>query len=696
MGDGTTVDETLINAIINENNPPIIVTSDSDAPGAAGTLRDAILLANSEPGLRNIAFAPDLSGPTGNIIILQSDLPVVTNDLVVAGPVIVNTNGYQGFVAAAGHTVTENDLVASDSGPGTTTPSTDTTPVYLDTSGITITTLSPVLVNPVNITYGTLLSNSQLEGVALATVGSNLVSIPGTFTFTSAAGTTLHGGQNQSESVTFTPKDTTAYAPETATVIVNVAKATPVIVSLSPVNITSYGTALANSQLSGTVTYGGSAVPGTLMYAKGAGSVPHAGNGQSEPVTFVPADPTDYAEVSSTVTVNVGTATPTVTVNAVNLIPGSELDNNQLTGTATSTVNGSTVAVQGIFTYTTNAGVVLDAGNGQIENVTFTPNDTTDFVTVASSVTVNVAQSSPVASTVFLNPVNITYGTALANGQISGTATYPIGGTPTTIPGTFAYTTAAGLVLNAGTGQSEAVMFTPDDTANYAPVPLTVTVNVAQATPTVTSVSAVNIPYGTALANIQLDGSASYVVNGSTVSVPGTFSYTSATGSVPNAGSGQSEAVTFTPSDATDYTTASSNASVSVSQATPTVTSINAVSITYGTALANTQLSGTASYTLERKHDCRPWHLCLLERRRQFAERWQRPERSRHIHARRHNRLHDRHLKRDSQRCAGDADRDSHRLRRCCHRQPVPGERDRHWRRRCKSRHADVHLLCRH
>ena len=30
-----------------------------------------------------------------------------------------------------------------------------------------------------------------------------------------------------------------AYAPESATVIVNVAKATPVIVSLSPVNITS-------------------------------------------------------------------------------------------------------------------------------------------------------------------------------------------------------------------------------------------------------------------------------------------------------------------------------------------------------------------------------------------------------------------------------------------------------------------------
>ena len=188
--------------------------------------------------MRNIAFAPNLSGPTGNVIILQSDLPVVTNDLVVAGPVVVDTNGYQGFVAAASHTVTETDLVASDSGPGTTTPSTDTTPVYLDTSGITITTLAPLLVDPINITYGTPLSNLQLQGVALATVGSNVVSIPGSFTFTSTAGTSLHAGSGQTEAVTFTPSNLMAYAPESSTVVVNVAKVTPVIVSLSSVNLT--------------------------------------------------------------------------------------------------------------------------------------------------------------------------------------------------------------------------------------------------------------------------------------------------------------------------------------------------------------------------------------------------------------------------------------------------------------------------
>ena len=420
LGDGTTVDETLINAIIGQNTAPIVVTSDSDAPGAAGTLRDAIQLANTKTGLQNIEFAPSLSGSTGNVIILQSNLPVASNDLVVAGPVIVDTNGYQGFVPAASHTVTETDDVASDSGPLTATTSTDATAVYVDTSGITITTLAPLLVNPVNITYGTALANSQLQGVAMATVGSNLVTIPGTFTFTGAAGTTLHAGQGQIEAVTFTPANTMQYAPEYATVVVNVAKVASVIGSLSPVSIT-YGTALASSQLSGTVTDGTNTLPGTLVYTSATGSIPHAGIGQSEQVTFIPADPTDYASAFSTVTLNVGQATPMVTVAPVNIIPGTALDSGQLGGTVTSTVNGITVNIPGSFTYTTNAGDVLNAGNGQIENVTFTPNDTTDYPTVASSVIVNVAQTSPVASSVTLNPVNITYGTALANGQITGT-----------------------------------------------------------------------------------------------------------------------------------------------------------------------------------------------------------------------------------------------------------------------------------
>ena len=284
-----------------------------------------------------------------------------------------------------------------------------------------------------------------------------------------------------------------------------------------------------------------------------------AGNGQSEAVTFTPTDTTDYTTASATVTVNVAQATPTVvTVNPVNITYGTALANGQLSGTAAWTVNGSPITVAGTFTYTSAAGTVLKASNsGQSEAVTFTPTDTTDYTTASSTVTVNVAQATP--TLVSVNPVNITYGTALANGQLSGAATWTVNGSPITVAGTFTYTSAAGTVLKAsGSGQSEAVTFTPTDTTDYTTATSTVTVNVAQATPTVVSVNPVNITYGTALANGQLSGTATWTVNGSPITVAGTFTYTTAAGTVLNASnSGQSEAVTFTPTDTTDYTTAS-------------------------------------------------------------------------------------------------------------------------------------------
>jgi hypothetical protein len=151
--------------------------------------------------------------------------------------------------------------------------------------------------------------------------------------------------------------------------------------------------------------------------------------------------------------------------------------------------------------------------------------------------------------------VNITYGTALANAQLSGTATVIVNGQTVTVAGTFTYTSAAGTVLDAGNGQGEAVTFTPSDSTDYTTATTTVVVNVARATPQL-SVDPVNITYGTALANGQLSGTATWIVAGQSVSVAGTFSYTSAAGAVLPAGNGQSEAVTFTPRNTTDYTTA--------------------------------------------------------------------------------------------------------------------------------------------
>ena len=92
---------------------------------------------------------------------------------------------------------------------------------------------------------------------------------------------------------------------------------------------------------------------------------------------------------------------------------------------------------------------------------------------------------TPAAPNVSLNPVDLTYGTALADGQLSGTASWTVDGLTVAVPGTLSYSSAAGTVLGAGNGQAEPVAFNPNDTTDYDPVSATVLVNVAQATPTV-------------------------------------------------------------------------------------------------------------------------------------------------------------------------------------------------------------------
>ena len=53
---------------------------------------------------------------------------------------------------------------------------------------------------------------------------------------------------------------------------------------------------------------------------------------------------------------------------------------------------------------------------------------------------------------------------------------------------------------------------------------------------------------------------------------PGTFVYTPAAGTVLSAGAAQTLSVTFTPTDAANYTTATATVAITVTKATPTIT----------------------------------------------------------------------------------------------------------------------------
>ena len=73
----------------------------------------------------------------------------------------------------------------------------------------------------------------------------------------------------------------------------------------------------------------------------------------------------------------------------------------------------------------------------------------------------------------------------------------------------------------------------------------------------------------------------------------GTFVYTPASGTVLNAGVGQTLSVTFTPTDAANYTTATATVTITVSQGDADDHLADAGGITYGTALSATQLNAT-------------------------------------------------------------------------------------------------------
>jgi hypothetical protein len=213
------------------------------------------------------------------------------------------------------------------------------------------------------------------------------------------------------------------------------------------------------------------------------------------------------------------------------------------------------------------------------------------------TVTAAIAGASPVTfdldnyavPSVTVNPVNLVYGTALADGQLSGTATAVVNGQTVSVPGTFSWGTfgnrTAGTVLGAGDNQFQGFTFAPADPASYADLGTSAVVNVARATPTVTWTAPDTITYGTPLSAAQLDAAAGWTVGGSAVTVAGTFTYTPAVGTILNAGS-QTLSAHFVPADTTNYTTPADQA-VSL-----TVTKADL----YVTANANSKIVGETAH----------------------------------------------------------------------------------------------------
>jgi len=154
-----------------------------------------------------------------------------------------------------------------------------------------------------------------------------------------------------------------------------------------------------------------------------------------------------------------------------------------------------------------------------------------------------------------------------------------------TVAGTFVYSPLAGTVLTAGS-HTITTTFTPTDTADYTSAPASVTVTVNKATPAITWATPVAITYGTALGAAQLNASSP---------VGGSFSYSPAAGTVLAPGL-HTITATLTPTDTTDYASATATVMLTVNQITQSITFTPPTSpVTYPVSAITLSATGGAS-----------------------------------------------------------------------------------------------------
>ena len=405
---------------------------------------------------------------------------------------------------------------------GTTTFDTSTANVSQ-----TVNKATPVVnwATPAQIVYGTALNGIQLNASA---------NVTGTHVYTPAAGTVLSAGTH-TLSDTFTPSDSN-YEQVTRTVNITVIKRTPTL-----------------STSGGTFTYDGlphgstgtSNVAGTFSYSYSPGGSSAPVNASATPyqvtATFTPDDTVNNHGGTATNTITINKAVPTVTwTNPSAVAYGTALSATQLNATA---------SVPGSFAYSPASGTQLNAGSHTL-SVTFTPSDS-NYEPQTRTVTLTVSKGTPTLST------------------SGGTFTYdgsPHGSTGTSsVPGSFSYSYSPGgtsAPVNASaTPYQVAATFTPSDPTNYNGGTATNTITINKATPTITWSAPADIVYGAALGAAQLNA---------TANAPGTFAYTPASGAVLDAGS-RTLSVTFTPTDAANYESATRSTTITVTKATATL-----------------------------------------------------------------------------------------------------------------------------
>jgi hypothetical protein len=483
-------------------------------------------------------------------------------------------------------------------------------------------TVTPVITwpTPAAIAYGTALSATQLN----ATATYSGTTVAGVFAYSPTAGTVLMAGAD-ALSVTFTPTNTTEYATVTKSVTLTVNKATPVLAWPTPAPITS-GTALSETQLDASIP----SLPNINIVANATGvqGVPaialsaaplSAGVLQSCTTYYNQAPPAGQSLTFLIFNAN-GNGSYTI-ANSFTVTAAASSGLQTFTSPPITVTAGQVVgywAASGIepgyYTYTTIDGYYLNNqatlpsgptnynsyGGGYPVSCVVQPNIAAPNISIAANATgvqgvPAVALSSAPLPPGVLQSCTTYYNQAPPAGQSLTFLIFNANGNDSyTIASSFTVTAAASSGLQTFTSPPIAV--TAGQVVGYWAAS-----GIEPGYYTYTTIDGyylnnqATLPSGPTNYD---DYHGGYPVSCNVAA--GNFTYSPASGAVPAVGT-DTLSVIFTPTDTSDYTTATASVNLVVSQTTPTrevptITWPTPAPITYGTALSATQLNATATY----------------------------------------------------------------------------------------------------
>ena len=546
----------------------------------------AAIVPNAGAHTYNLEFRPTetnkynvVSGGTATLTVNKADQAIAwtatpPTELTVGDSHTLSATALGGAVAFAitgdAATLADNTLTAVQAGTVTITASQAGNGNYNAaanvTHTITINKATPTVTAWPTldaVTYGATLEQ------ALVLVGGK-ASVEGTFVITDAyTAATVPNAGAYTYNLEFRPTESNKYnnVSGTATLTVNKADQAIAWTATPPTEMTVGDShTLSATAPGGAVAFAITGDAATLadntLTAVQAGTVTitasQAGNGNYNAA----------ANVTHTITINKATPTVTAWTTIAAVTYGATLEQALV-------LVGGKASVEGTFVITDsyNAADVPNAGT-HAYNVTFTPSETNKYNNVSGTAILTVNKADQAIAWTATPPTEMTVGDSHT---LSATA--PGGAVAFAITGDAA--TLADNTLTAVQAGTVTITASQAGNGNYnAAANVTHTITINKATPTVTAWPTLDaVTYGATLEQ-------ALVLVGGKASVEGTFvitdAYTAAT--VPNAGA-HTYNLEFRPTESNKYNNVSGTATLTVNQATPSVTWPTFAEVTYGTTL---------------------------------------------------------------------------------------------------------------